>query len=36
MTLYKIDDIINGTALDEFIDALITQDEAEKLAALIA
>lgn len=35
MTLYKIDDIINGTALDDFIDALITQDEAEKLAALI-
>jgi peptide chain release factor 1 len=35
MTLYKIDDIINGTGLDEFIDALITQDEAEKLAELI-
>ncbi|MDD3030056.1 MAG: peptide chain release factor 1 [Alphaproteobacteria bacterium] len=34
MTLYKIDDVINGTALDEFIDALITRDEAEKLAAL--
>lgn len=34
LTLYKIDDVINGTSLDEFIDALITQDEAEKLAAL--
>ncbi|HEU0118039.1 MAG TPA: peptide chain release factor 1 [Alphaproteobacteria bacterium] len=34
-TLYKIDDVINGTALDDFIDALITQDEAEKLATLI-
>ncbi len=34
MTLYKIDDVINGTALDAFIDALITRDEAEKLAEL--
>jgi len=34
MTLYKIDDVINGTGLDEFIDALITRDEAEKLAEL--
>ncbi len=34
MTVYKIDDIINGTALDDFIDALITHDEAEKLAEL--
>jgi peptide chain release factor 1 len=33
-TLYKIDDVINGTALDEFIDALMTEDEAEKIAAL--
>ncbi len=36
MTLYKIDDVLNGTALDEFIDALITKDEAEKLAELTA
>ncbi len=35
LTLYKINEVINGTALDEFIDALITKDEAEKLAALI-
>ena len=34
MTLYNIDDVINGTALDDFIDALITHDEAEKLAEL--
>jgi len=34
MTLYKVDDVINGTALDDFIDALITRDEAEKLAEL--
>ncbi len=34
LTLYKIDDVINANALDEFIDALITQDEAEKMAAL--
>jgi peptide chain release factor 1 len=34
MTLYKIDEVMNGTALDEFIDALITRDEAEKLAEL--
>lgn len=34
LTLYKIDEIVNGTALDEVIDALIQEDEAEKLAAL--
>jgi peptide chain release factor 1 len=34
MTLYKINDVINGMALDEFIDALITRDEAEKLAEI--
>jgi peptide chain release factor 1 len=33
-TMYNIDHVINGTALDEFIDALMLQDEAEKLAAL--
>jgi peptide chain release factor 1 len=35
LTLYNLADVINGTALDEFIDALITKDEAEKLAELI-
>lgn len=34
ITLYKIDEVINGSGLDEFIDALITRDEAEKLAEL--
>lgn len=34
MTLYKIDDVINGTSLDDFIDALMTKDEAERLAEL--
>ena len=34
MTLYKIDDVINGVALDQFIDELITRDEAEKLAEI--
>jgi peptide chain release factor 1 len=33
-TLYNIDDVINGLGLDEFIDALITRDEAERLAEL--
>jgi peptide chain release factor 1 len=35
LTLYNIDDVLNGTGLDAFIDALITTDEAEKLAELI-
>lgn len=34
LTLYKIDEIINGTALDEVLDALIQTDQAEKLSAL--
>ncbi len=34
LTLYKIDDVVNATALDEIIEPLIQQDEAEKLAAL--
>lgn len=36
LTLYKIHEVIAATALDEFIDALITADEAQKLAALSA
>jgi len=35
LTLYKINEIINGTALDEIIDPLIQRDEAEKLATLV-
>ena len=34
LTLYKIDEIVGGGALDELIDPLIQKDEAEKLAAL--
>lgn len=34
LTLYKIDEIMAGKALGEMIDALITQDQAEKLANL--
>lgn len=34
LTLYKIQDIMTGKALDEIIDALITNDQAEKLASL--
>ena len=33
-TLYKLDYVINGEALDEFIDELITRNEAERLAEL--
>jgi peptide chain release factor 1 len=32
LTLYKIDKVISGEALDEFIDALIAEDQAERLA----
>jgi peptide chain release factor 1 len=32
LTLYKIDQILAGEALDEVIDALITQDQADRLA----
>ena len=34
LTLYNLDDVVNGSALDAFIDALTTRDEAEKLAEL--
>ena len=32
MTLYKIDKVLSGEALDEFIDALIAEDQAARLA----
>ena len=32
MTLHKLDLILQGEALDEFIDALITEHQAEQLA----
>ncbi|WP_428482592.1 peptide chain release factor 1 [Pyruvatibacter mobilis] len=34
LTLYKLDQVIAGDALDEVIDALITEDQAAQLAAL--
>ena len=34
LTLYKLNEIVAGDALDELIDALITQDRADRLAAL--
>ncbi len=34
LTLYKIDKVISGEALDEIIEALIRQDQAERLAEL--
>lgn len=34
ITLYKISDVMNGTALDEVVEALITEEQAEKLAYL--
>ena len=34
LTLYKIDKVMAGEALDELVDALIAQDEAERLADL--
>jgi peptide chain release factor 1 len=34
VTLYKIQDVIDGIALDELIDSLVTEDRAAKMAAL--
>jgi peptide chain release factor 1 len=34
LTLYKIDKVMSGEALDEIVDALIAEDEAERLATL--
>lgn len=34
LTLYKIDDVMNGTALDEVIEALITEDQLARLSEL--
>lgn len=34
MTLYKIEDVMNGHALGELIDALVMHDQAERLAEL--
>jgi peptide chain release factor 1 len=34
LTLYKIDKVVSGEALDEFVDALIADDRASRLAEL--
>lgn len=34
MTLYKIEEVMSGEGLNEFIDALVAHDQAEKLAEL--
>lgn len=34
LTLYKLDEIVAGDALDEIVDALITQDRADRLAEM--
>jgi peptide chain release factor 1 len=34
LTLYKLDEILSGDALDEVIDALLAEDQAAKLAAM--
>jgi len=36
LTLYKLDEVMDGRALDEIIDALIAEDEAGRLAELAA
>ena len=34
LTLYKLDKVITGEALDELIEALITENQAAQLAAM--
>jgi len=34
LTLYKLDRILTGEALDEIVDALVAEDQSERLAAL--
>jgi peptide chain release factor 1 len=34
MTLHKLDEVLEGTALDELIDALVTEHQASELAAM--
>lgn len=34
LTLYKLDDVVCGEALDEIIDALVAEDQAERLAEM--
>ncbi len=34
LTLYKLDEVVSGDALDEIVDALIAEDQARRLAEL--
>ena len=34
LTLYKIDEVMNGDGVDELVDALTAEDQAAKLAAM--
>lgn len=34
LTLYKLDDVMNGMCVDELVDALIAEDQAEAMASL--
>ena len=34
LTLYKLDEVVAGEALNEIIDALIAEDQAERLAEI--
>ena len=34
LTLYKLDKVLTGEALDEIVDALIAEDQAARLAAM--
>jgi peptide chain release factor 1 len=34
LTLHKLDAVLEGTALDELIDALVTDHQASELAAM--
>ena len=34
LTLYKLDDVVSGDALGEIIDALISEDQAQRLSEL--
>ena len=34
LTLYKLEEVVSGEALDEIISALISEDQAERLAEM--
>ncbi len=34
LTLHKLEGVLSGTALDEIVEALIAEDQAQRLAAI--